>query len=781
MTAPELAELTTNRFNCAVCGESFLSRNKLFAHLELQGHHFLNEDLDARVSAEPSKSFQRTNADLYAYYQLQYGARSQELWDQTYARFQEELPTCIRLTLRTAALGPPVAEGTTEALLRHFGLLFNPASYHTHHRKTGRTESVGEQRGSCSLWNLASNGSGPCLEAAHSLGLLQRQEQNSALPPLLLGVCESDLVLDMCAAPGSKTLQLLDLMLADAAPGMLPSGLLVANDVNRERASLMAKRTRRQVRPCLLITNSDARVYPTLRKRKGFKLRFDRVLCDVPCSGDGTLRKDRAQRGGRRSPWSTWSVKAGLSLHVSQAKCLKRGLQHLRPGGRLVYSTCSLNPIEDEAVVACALGEGLARLVPLPNDLDRVPGLVDWRVPDPKFSAEKPLLYGSFDEAKAAYGDQRCPLLRTMFPPDSASIVEQLNHCGRILPVHGDGGGFFVALFERLSSERTCCIDERITPEQICRMHGVEQIIEEDRMEEEEEEEENKEMPEPKKGNPPSSAEEAAQQEQHQTSGPVEDPTDPALQVDVAPPLSLASSGAKEEKGVVSDLKSLFRLAPDETVAVLTEEFGLGNVRCSNGAGKESAVAEGCFPVEWLRVRGDSLVLVSPKMAKIWCSAKGLQVMEAGHYIASGVRQAPQGPLASWRVYPEAAGVLGCWARRRIVSVAHVALLELLVATVGKDVGVPYAQLLKAASLPEDGQPPQQGPLLLAIPHPESPLCVNSATLGYILGKIDAEGLVTLLEDSLMAARRWVELLSRDGRDELDHTFRSAVRDEECL
>ncbi|CAN0237249.1 unnamed protein product, partial [Hapterophycus canaliculatus] len=72
---------------------------------------------------------------------------------------------------------------------------------------------------------------------------------------------------------------------------------------------------------------------------------FDRVLADVPCSGDGTLRK-------QPSIWRTWTVAGGLGLHPLQLLITLRGAAMLKIGGKMVYSTCSLNPIEDEAVVA---------------------------------------------------------------------------------------------------------------------------------------------------------------------------------------------------------------------------------------------------------------------------------------------------------------------------------------------------------------------------------------------------------------------------------------------
>ncbi len=75
---------------------------------------------------------------------------------------------------------------------------------------------------------------------------------------------------------------------------------------------------------------------------------FDRILCDVPCSSDAAIRKIPQK-------WSRWSTKEGSSLHPLQLTILKRGLQLLKVGGKLSYSTCSLSPIEDEAVVAGAL------------------------------------------------------------------------------------------------------------------------------------------------------------------------------------------------------------------------------------------------------------------------------------------------------------------------------------------------------------------------------------------------------------------------------------------
>ena len=90
----------------------------------------------------------------------------------------------------------------------------------------------------------------------------------------------------------------------------------------------------------------DSKRDPSAKSTKPY--RFDRILADVPCSGDGTLRK---------SPdlWKKWSPASGVDLHSLQLEIAAHAARLLKVGGRLVYSTCSLNPLEDEAVVAALL------------------------------------------------------------------------------------------------------------------------------------------------------------------------------------------------------------------------------------------------------------------------------------------------------------------------------------------------------------------------------------------------------------------------------------------
>jgi 16S rRNA C967 or C1407 C5-methylase (RsmB/RsmF family) len=202
-------------------------------------------------------------------------------------------------------------------------------------------------------------------------GNISRQEAVSMIPPLLMDVQPHHYVLDMCAAPGSKSAQLLEAL--HATPGVEPTGFLVANDSDAKRTHMLIHQTLGRLgSPNMLVTNLDASNLPNVRIRAGKGdatrvLQYDRILADVPCSGDGTLRKNveiwqkwtpfdalglHRCAQARRSSFRSDSI---FVVHSLQLRILLRGLQNLKPGGRLVYSTCSLNPIENEAVISAAL------------------------------------------------------------------------------------------------------------------------------------------------------------------------------------------------------------------------------------------------------------------------------------------------------------------------------------------------------------------------------------------------------------------------------------------
>lgn len=203
------------------------------------------------------------------------------------------------------------------------------------------------------------------LKAETDCGHITRQETVSMIPPVVLNTQPNDSVLDMCAAPGSKTSQILEQL--DG-----PRGCLVANDANPQRAYMLTHQLRRimHVNPVVMITACDAQFFPAVTQ-------FDKILADAPCSGDGTSRKNIGV-------WKTWTQVGALGLHTLQVEIAWKGAsQLLRVGGDLCYSTCSMNPMENEAVVAELLrrGQGQLELVPITLQGFRTrPGWSAWKV-----------------------------------------------------------------------------------------------------------------------------------------------------------------------------------------------------------------------------------------------------------------------------------------------------------------------------------------------------------------------------------------------------------------
>ena len=275
------------------------------------------------------------------------------------------------------------------------------------------------------------------IKNANELGSISRQEAVSMIPPFFLDAQPHHRILDMCASPGSKTFQILERMHGDFDGNTkLPTGIVVANDVDLKRCNLLTHQTKRANSPTLLVTNHEAQNYPIIKGPKGELFDFDAILCDVPCSGDATMRKapDICNR---------WTPGNGNGLHTLQLRIAARGAQLLKVGGRLVYSTCSLNPIENEAVVAALLKEcdGALELLDVSDelpDLKRSPGLRDWQVWD-KFGYH-PSFRGE---------EQMFKLCETMFSDEETKKLP-LERCLRLLPHHQDTGGFFVAVFQKV-------------------------------------------------------------------------------------------------------------------------------------------------------------------------------------------------------------------------------------------------------------------------------------------------------------------------------------------
>ncbi|KAL4144589.1 hypothetical protein PRNP1_013718 [Phytophthora ramorum] len=280
-------------------------------------------------------------------------------------------------------------------------------------------------------------------------GSITRQEAVSMIPPLVLGVEPHHKVLDMCAAPGSKTSQLLEsLHSQEFATGKTPTGVVVANDVDLKRAYMLVHQSKRISSPALLVTCHEAQNIPFLGKdgteKEGV---FDRVLCDAPCSGDGTLRKNPLI-------WKNWSAKNGIALHPLQLQIAKRGAALLKVGGNMCYSTCTFNPLENEAVVADLLrwSKGSLELVDVSNTLPllkRRPGISTWKVLDSTLTE-----YTSYDDyvVKNTEEKKKDKIRATMFPPTAEEAdTLHLERCMRCLPQDENTGGFFICLLKKVA------------------------------------------------------------------------------------------------------------------------------------------------------------------------------------------------------------------------------------------------------------------------------------------------------------------------------------------
>lgn len=282
------------------------------------------------------------------------------------------------------------------------------------------------------------------------VGNISRQEAVSMIPPLVLDVKPDHYVLDMCAAPGSKTAQLVESLhdFGDDEESSIPSGFVVANDSDYKRSHMLVHQVKRLNSPNFVVINHDGQLLPKfkLQTQNNQFCKFDRILCDVPCTGDGTMRKNV-------NVWKEWSIGNALGMHSLQLNILNRGLQLLKPGGRLVYSTCSLSPIENEAVVAAALKKwgNEIKLVncddKLPN-LSRRNGVSKWKVFN-KDGEELTSLEDLQSKLEVNENNKKVPV--TCFPPseDEAKYLN-LDCCMRVYPHLQNTGGFFITVFEKI-------------------------------------------------------------------------------------------------------------------------------------------------------------------------------------------------------------------------------------------------------------------------------------------------------------------------------------------
>lgn len=173
---------------------------------------------------------------------------------------------------------------------------------------------------------------GPGRHPYHDAGVYYIQEPSAMAPVAFLGAEPGEKVLDLCAAPGGKSTQI--------AGKMRGRGLLVSNEIHPQRARVLSENVERQgIRNCLVLNETPERLAEV------FPGYFDRILVDAPCSGEGMFRKN--ENAGEE-----WSPENVEQCALRQDGILDCAVAMLRPGGRLVYSTCTFAPREDEGSVS---------------------------------------------------------------------------------------------------------------------------------------------------------------------------------------------------------------------------------------------------------------------------------------------------------------------------------------------------------------------------------------------------------------------------------------------
>jgi len=230
----------------------------------------------------------------------------------------------------------------------------------------------------------------------HWLGLFYVQQVSAGIAALGLRPNPGENILDLCAAPGGKTTQIADLM--------QDRGCVVAVDRNEGRLQALMGNIYRLVHPNIMVVSGDGLRLPETAL-------FDRVLVDAPCSAEGTLRRKSNRRIKE-------SIRFRQSVPKRQEALLRKAIQLTRPGGVVVYSTCTFAPEENEGVVDAVLKDLPVHLEECDLQIPHSPGLTRF-------------------EGK-------------VFDPN-------LEKTYRIYPYHLDSGGFFMARLRRQDNQVPSC------------------------------------------------------------------------------------------------------------------------------------------------------------------------------------------------------------------------------------------------------------------------------------------------------------------------------------
>jgi len=195
----------------------------------------------------------------------------------------------------------------------------------------------------------------------HLLGYYYVQEITSMMPILALQPKENDIMLDLCAAPGSKTTQ--------AAATMKNNGTIIANDLNIGRISILSANLERLGATNTIITRHDG--LELCNRLKKLNMKFDKILVDAPCSGEGNIRCSPRT-------YLEWSEGMLRRFGSKDKKLASTALELLKVEGVMVYSTCTHSPEENEEVIQHLIDNYDIEIQEINLPLNTRPGIMEW-------------------------------------------------------------------------------------------------------------------------------------------------------------------------------------------------------------------------------------------------------------------------------------------------------------------------------------------------------------------------------------------------------------------
>ncbi|MDQ0338877.1 NOL1/NOP2/sun family putative RNA methylase [Caldalkalibacillus uzonensis] len=251
----------------------------------------------------------------------------------------------------------------------------------------------------------------PAKHPYYHAGLYYIQEPSAMAPAAMIPIEPGDRVLDLCAAPGGKSTQI--------AARLAGQGILVSNDISAERIKALVKNLELFGVRNAIVTNETPE-----RLADVFGAYFDKIIIDAPCSGEGMFRKNPEMV----KSWETHNIE---SCAVMQRDILYQAARMLKPGGLMLYSTCTFAPEENEAQI----GRFLSRY--------------------PQFEVEDLTMVSGFQPGRPEWVSQ------DELP---GNIKEQLARTARLWPHHVRGEGHFLALLRKTDGEPEMYQSEQATP-----------------------------------------------------------------------------------------------------------------------------------------------------------------------------------------------------------------------------------------------------------------------------------------------------------------------------